>query len=121
MAYEIHWEKRGAYRRFFGHTSDVEIMQSVNEASGDPRVGELHYVINDFTACDDVSYSKEGTELISALGVLSEMRNSDLKIAIVADKSSTSGLVSTYMSVSLNTLPTRVFSTLSDAREWVMT
>jgi hypothetical protein len=119
MAYEINWEQKGMLRRFSGSTSDLEIMQSVSDTSGDPRFETLRYIINDFTACDDVSYTKEGTELISALGVLSELSNPHFKVAIVAAKPATGNLAKSYLSATLSNIPTRMFATLGEAREWL--
>jgi hypothetical protein len=119
MAYEINWEQGGVHRRYWGITSDEEIMASVNEMGDNTRYNELRYVINDFSGCEDVTYTQEGTQLISALGVLAELANPELKIAIVANKPATDGLASTYMASSLNKLPTRTFNTLGEAREWL--
>lgn len=119
MAYEINWEQAGVHRRFWGHVSDMEIAQSVGDASTDPRFNEMRYAIYDFSGCDDMTYTVEGTELLSALGVLSEMANPHIKIAIVADKPSTRGLGEAYTAAMLNRFPTGMFATLSEAREWL--
>jgi hypothetical protein len=121
MAYENNWEQSGVHRRYWGSTSDIEVMKSVGEGFSDSRFVDLRYVIYDFTDCDDVTYTSEGTELISALGVLSQMTNPNIKIAIVANKPSTRGLGESYSKVTFNQFPTEMFTTLNEARAWVAT
>jgi hypothetical protein len=126
MAYEIEWEQsgarwRGVRRRFFGQTSEAEVVRSVSETGSDPRFDDLCYIINDFSACDNVAYTKEGAELLSALGVLSEMANPNFKVAIVGDAPIAGRFAESYLSAALNTIPTRIFATLGEARAWLAT
>ena len=54
MPYEQTWEPIGIVRRFWGHVTASEIIESTVIAQADIRFDLLRYVINDFLDCNSV-------------------------------------------------------------------
>lgn len=118
MAYHIYWEPAGVYRRYSGHTSFEELVVSVLAVENDPRFDEIRYVINDFLASEQVSFTPEGICELSAVDGAAERSNPNIRIAIVADRPAIRAAGEAYIAAGLNTYETRLFDTLPEARRW---
>lgn len=118
MTYQIHWEPTGVYRRYSGHTSFEELVESVLAIENDPRFDEIRYVINDFLASEQISFTQEGISELSAVDGAAECSNPNIRIAIVADRPETRAAGEAYIAAGLNTYETRIFNTLAEARSW---
>ncbi len=57
MPFEIVWEPRGVYKRFWGFVTDAEFIRSVKAAQEDPRFDDIHYNINDYLAVEGFDVS----------------------------------------------------------------
>lgn len=119
MPYEIVWEPKGVYRRYFGRSDGAELTQSILDVEGDQRFDELRYVINDMLDSDEILLSSNTMTEISAVDGAAELSNPNIRIAIVADKPAILAVAHAYATAGLHTYPTRIFSNLADARAWL--
>ena len=119
MPYEITWEERGVYRRYFGHTDGAELARSVQEVELDIRFDQIRYVLNDMLASEGINVTEEAVTEISAIDGGAELSNPNIRIAIVADKPALLAVGEAYIAAALNTYPTRLFFTLEEARAWL--
>ena len=120
MGYEITWETRGACKRFFGHVTGAELMRSVEEIESDPRFDSVRYVVNDFLAVESFSVSEENVLTISAIDGAASITNPNIKVAIVATDDRVRAMAELYANSPLNTYPTRIFTNMDAARDWVV-
>lgn len=120
MAYEIDWESsRGVYRRLLNHVTGEEILESLLTIESDPRFDSLRYVINDFLAVEDFDISEESVLMMSAIDNAASASNPNISIAIVATDIQIQTLGKLYATSPLNAYPTKVFLTISNARDWI--
>jgi len=120
MSYEMIWEKRGVYRRYYGHSSDLEVSESVNLTHSSDKFDELRYVILDFldvTAFEVTSHAF--IQETSALDAAAAHSNPNIKIAVVAADPEITTLAKEYIANELTPYPTRIYSNMADARNWV--
>lgn len=119
MGYEIAWESRGAYKRYFGHVTDAELMQSVIDIESDHRFDNMRYVINDFLDVVAFQISRKKIEEISAIDGAAALSNPNIKIAVVATDVQIRELAEVYANSTLKSYPTRIFTTVAEARAWL--
>jgi hypothetical protein len=120
MAYEMIWETRGVYRRFYGRTSDLDVTESTRITEASSRFDELRYAILDFLEVDEIvivnpSFIQE-TAAIDAAAALS---NPNIKVAIVTVSQLIREMAEAYIANELSPYPTQIFTNLADARDWV--
>lgn len=120
MAFEIVWETRGAYKRFYGHVSDEELMQCLTMIESDPRFDSLRYVINDFLGVDSFAISEDCVLMISAIDNAASTSNPNIRIAVVATDLQIHALARLYALSPLNAYPTEVFLNTGEARAWLL-
>ncbi len=120
MSYEIYWEPHGVIKRFFGHVTSDELVQSVVEIEKDARFDTLRYCINDFLGISGISSSTRDVEEISVIDKGASLTNPRINIAVVAISPDVLALASEYANSSLNAYPTKLFSSLDDARSWLV-
>ena len=121
MAYEIVWESRGAYKRFYAHVTDEELMRSLTQIESDPRFDNLRYVLNDFLAVESFTVSEDCVHMMSAIDHAAASSNPDIRIAIVATDLQLQALAKLYALSPLNVYPTEIFMNTGDARSWIST
>ncbi len=119
MAYEIVWESRGAYKRYFGHVTDEELMQSLIKIESDPRFDDIRYVINDFLEVEGFAVSEDSVRVLSALDNAAASSNPNIRIAIVATDLQIQALAELYAGSPLNVYPTDIFLNSGAARAWL--
>lgn len=119
MSYEIIWEPCGVIKRFFGHVTSHDLLQSVVEIEMDARFDELRYCINDFLGITGISSSPQDVEEISVVDKGASLTNPRIKIAVVTTSPEVISLANEYANSSLNSYPTRIFSSLDEAGSWL--
>jgi hypothetical protein len=119
LSYEIIWEARGVVKRFLGHVTSHDMLQSVVETEMNVRFDDLRYVINDFLGITGISSLPQDVEEISVIDKGASMSNSRIHIAVVATSPEVIALASDYANSPLNVYPTRIFSSLGEARSWL--
>ncbi len=119
MGYELIWEPKGVVKRFFGDVDGDQLLKSAAETEGDPRFDEYHYVINDFLACESFSAPLDVVEEVAAIDGAAALINKRIKIAIVATLPGVLAAAEQYVKAPYTSYPTRIFSTLDNARDWI--
>jgi len=121
MPYEITWERRGVYRRYFGRLTDAEFIGAVVEVEGSPRFYDIRYAILDFLEMEEFVVRNESfLEETAALNFAAAMSNPNIKVAVVAVSPVVLRLAEQYKAHALRPYTTEVFSTLAEARTWVV-
>lgn len=119
MSYEIVWARRGVIKRYFGHVTTYDLVQSVVEIENDARFDSLRYCINDFLGITGISSSPQDVEDISALDKGASFSNPRIRIAVVTTSPEIVALATEYANSALNSYPTKIFSSLDDANAWL--
>ena len=119
MNYELIWEPKGVVKRFFGHLPSNELVDAGVEVETDARFGSLQYVINDFLACTGISVHPVVVDHIAVLDCAASHTNPNIRISIVATLPEIIAAANQYALSNLHPYPTRIFSTLEDARAWI--
>ncbi len=119
MAYEMVWEARGVYRRYYGRMTDAELMESVVRTHSSPHFDELRYVIIDALEVEEfVVTNPSFISEIAALDSASALTNPHIKVAVVAVAPEFKAHVAAYNADPLCHYHVLTFSTLAEARNW---
>lgn len=119
MCYQIVWEPRGVVKRFFGHLTDHDMLQSVLDTESDSRFDDLRYVINDFSGITGSCVDTSTIEDISVADSGAARSNPSIRIAVVTSAPEIRRLSECYANSPLNTYETRTFATEAEARSWL--
>ena len=120
MAFELVWEPRGVYKRFYGHVTGDELMEAVTQVEGDPRFDDLRFVINDFLEISGFAVTEDNVLMVSAIDNAASTSNPNIIIAIVAADLQIQALARLYAVAPLTVYPTEIFLTIHDARAWIL-
>lgn len=119
MPYELIWEERGVYRRYFGNVTIAERSRSFEEICNDPRFGELRYSITDYLDVTSYEITSQATEEIAARHEGPLTLNPNIIIAAAVVNPSIVGAIEHFIAVKKFSQPYRMFPTIQAAREWV--
>lgn len=119
LGYELHWEDRGVVKRYFGQVTSEELLAPVIATEADERFDELRFVINDFLAAESVVFTQADIDAIAAHDMGAAATNPSIKVAVVAVQREVIDLVHRYIDAAARAYPTRIFSTMAEARAWV--
>lgn len=119
MPFEIHWEPRGACKRFHGFVTMDDLLHSVHCVEGDCRFDDVRYVINDFLAIEGHDVSETQVRMLAAIDNGAAHTNPNIRIAVVTDRDEVRMLARVYAAPPLGPYPTAVFSSMDEARRWV--
>lgn len=117
MAYLFMHEPKGAYRKFSGHVTHAEFIQSLADVHNDPDFDRMRYSISDFLDVQSHDVDTKTVTLASAYGIGAAFTNPGMKLAFVAVESQVLELISLYaMRIPYQA---KVFSHIDDARAWI--
>jgi hypothetical protein len=116
MPHEIIWEPKGVYKRFSGHVSAAEFLNSQEEVLADPRIDSARYVINDFLGVTSYVATKDDAEYSAAYNRGANFSNPRLRVACITTSPGIRVLVAAAALVS--TLKLKAFSSQEEARRW---
>lgn len=119
MTYQIEWKPRGVIKRFFGHVTDHDMLQSVLDTESDRRFDDLRYIINDFAGITGSSVDLTTIEEIAIADHGASLSNPSIRIAVVTTSAEIRLLVEHYADSPLNGYATRIFASEADARSWL--
>lgn len=119
MPFEIAWEARGIYKKFWGFVTASEFIRSVEAFHNDPRFDDFIYTINDFLAVDDFDVSPLAVEHVAVLNLGAQSFHPKGWIALVTTDQRIMTLARHFSSPDLRSYPTEVFGTVADARAWI--
>ncbi len=120
MPYEMIWEAKGLYRRYYGRGTDQEVLESARATESSARHGDLRYVILDFLDVEEVILTNPSfiAEIV-AVDFGAALSNPRIKFAVVTLHSEIRRLARAYATHPLCSYPLEVFSALGEARAWV--
>lgn len=118
MAYVIHWETLGVYRKYHGHVGGDELLASIQRIEADGRFDHIRYVINDFLAVAGHDVSAVQLRLIAAIDQAATLSNPNIRVAIVATDAPILALAQHYVAAA-PPYPTEIFPSVAAARAWI--
>ncbi len=120
MPYEMVWEARGLYRRYYGRGTDQEVLDSARLTESSERYDELRYVILDFLDVEEVTLVNPAfIREITAQDFGAALSNPCIKFAVVTRHPEIRRLAREYATHPLCSYPLQIFDTVADARAWV--
>ena len=120
MGFEITWEPpHGVIKRHFGQVTSTEVLVANTRVEADSRFDVLRYVINDFLDCTGVKVFSGDIEEIAAIDSAAALVNPYIRNAIVATHPEVVVASNAYANDPLTAYPTKVFSCIADARDWL--
>lgn len=119
MSYEIIWESHGVIKRFIGEVTDLDMMKSVIDTESDSRFDDLRYTINDFLEMTGFSFGLAEIDDIAIIDKGASMTNPRIRIAVVTTSPDIVNFAIHYANSPLNAYPTKIFTSLADARAWI--
>ncbi len=121
MGYEVLWEARGVVKRFHGHVTREDMIDSVVMTESDSRFDTLRYVINDFLVVHSIGFTPADVLEIAALDMAASLSNPRIVVAVVTTLPEILELVPVYAAPDAQGFPTACFATMAEARHWVAT
>jgi hypothetical protein len=119
MAFDLTWEPRGVYRRYWADVTIAERRESFETIFADPRFDDLMFTITDYLDVRHYEVTDEATEEIAALHVGATHTNPRLRIAAVVTNPLIIRAIEHFIALEMVPTPYRVFATVSDARAWI--
>ena len=119
MPYELTWENRGVYRKYYGDVTIAQRRASLNEICRDPRFDSLLYSITDFLEVDAYEFTAEASAELAALHVGPLITNRRLIMAAVAVRPDLLAAIQAFMDHKFTSTAYRVFPTVGEARDWI--
>jgi hypothetical protein len=119
MPYDLTWEPRGVYRRYFGRVTIAERHESFERICADPRFDDLRYTITESLGVESYEVSDEATEEAAALHVGPLCTNPNIVMAAVAVDERIVAAIRHFMALQYTRQPYRVFATVAEARAWI--
>ena len=95
------------------------MLEAAGQILGDSRFDALRYVINDFLDCTEQRVSLMEIEEMAAIDGSAATYNRHIRIAVVATNPEVVEAANAYASNPFAAHPTRVFSSMNDARRWL--
>lgn len=119
MPFAIVWEPLGVYKRYWGVITVSEFIDSSAVLHGDRRFDSIRYVINDYLGVAGHEVSEEAIAGIAAISMRGQATNANIRIALVTTDSRIRELAWQFSSRTLASYPTQLFSTVTEARDWI--
>ena len=120
MPYKNLREQSGVVQKFTGRLSAEEYLASVVEIVNDTNFELIRYVIADFSEVTETDLSKKEVTQVAALSKGAMFTNNGIKIAVVVIDPTLMDLAKAYKSERLASYPTEIFSTVEQARKWLL-
>ncbi len=121
MSYQIIWEERGCYVRYFGHVDDEELARVRKECYGDTRFEDVLYILNDLRECESLSTSPLHLNQRAIGDMFAKILNDKLKVAVVTDNPDILKFADSYKHAAADAYEIQVFASLDEARHWSRT
>lgn len=119
MPYDLTWEPRGLYRRYWGDVTISERRESFEQIFADPRFDDLHFCITDYLDVRTYEVTPEATEEIAALHIGPAQTNPRMLIAAVVTDPKIMQAIEHFIALDMTSTPYRTFSKVAAARAWI--
>ncbi len=83
MPYAITWHKRGAYKKFSGHITAGEFLESISVVNCHPEYDTFRFTVNDFLDVASHDVTEDDVTLFAAHGLGAKVSNQNIVMAIV--------------------------------------
>jgi len=114
------FEAHGLYRKFSGHVSGEEILESNFQLHRHPCFRKIRYVINDFSDISSDSIEIDHTAAYATSDRIIAHAKGSLRVALVVTQPSHHDLARHYREMMQGThFSCEIFDQLAAAREWV--
>lgn len=117
MPYQLSWEPRGVYRRYFGDVSVAERHASLEAICGDARFDNLRYTITDYLDVGLYEQSVVDTELVAAKHIGPSLSNPRILVAAVVVRPDIIAAIEHFIALGMTELPYRTFASVAAARQ----
>lgn len=117
MSYSIIRESKGSYKKFSGHVTGAELLQSVFENIGDPDFDQMRYTINDLLDIESHAITAKSLDIAFTNGLRAAQRNPTRRVAVVTNDPLIQQHICAYLNQDQQL--TEVFDQLKNARNWV--
>ena len=118
MAYKIHRQAKGIYKKFSGFLTAEEFRESMMRFYADPDFENFLFSINDFTALTGFDISDKDIRTFAAHR-LGAAFTAPVLVAVVATDPELIATISGYQKLTVSTAPTEIFPTLDEALAWL--
>ena len=118
MPYDITWETKGLFKRFYGFATVNEFKESVTLVHEDTRFASISYSINDLLAVDGLSTQELCFGDIISSEITSHLKNLNLRTAIVTKDTALIKYLGEYAKVPGAFIAFKIFPDLESARLW---
>lgn len=120
MPYKSVWEERGLLTRWRGNATTAELIQMQERGHASPNFDFARYSIHDFSECEHFACDLEEIQYSAALDGAAAIANPNIKIPIVAASAEVINAIDHYMKANLSPYSLRFFTSMEEARVWVM-
>ena len=118
MAYQIHRQPKGIYKKFSGYLTAEEFLESMLRFYADPDFEHFVFSINDFSKLTGFSISEKDIRTFAAHR-LGAAFTAKIFVAVVASDPHLISTISGYQALTSSTTPTQIFPTLDQGLEWL--
>lgn len=120
MPAELCWEHKGLVVRMSGALTAHEIIASSEAVSSDPRFDTLRFILVDLSEAEPPeSLDISDISLAHAIRIGAARSNARILEAYVINDSMRAERIRNMVARRLTAFPTRIFSALDDARQWI--
>lgn len=119
MPYQVTWEPRGVYTRYWGNVTGADMLGNIEDVCRDDRF-ELHrYHILDFSDATDFSATER--ELLVNCGVLigAAFVNHQVLVAAVVTREIVRAALERLHALGVSPYVAKIFPTVAEARKWI--
>ena len=122
MAFTQKWNTDGVYIKYVDNLTSDELIESNSLLVGRREFESIKYVIADFS--DITSFEIDDTDVNISTSFVKKVRpyNKHIKVALVSDNKDLQLLIIKYIENTLKIMPQakqKLFSTMTDAKNWV--
>lgn len=118
MPYKTTRESHGLLTKWWGHSTNTEMVQMQEQVHSHPDFDAVRYSVHDFSSCESFAPSDSDVEFSAAIDGAASKSSKLIKIAIVAANSGVADMVSRYIGSGLSPYPVKFFTSMQEARVW---
>jgi hypothetical protein len=119
VPYEVRWEPRGVYSRYYGNVTGADMLRHIEEVCKDERFEQHRYNILDFSEATDFSPTERELLINSGVLVGAAFMNHQVLIAAVITRENVRAAMERFASLGVSPYVAKIFPTVIEARKWI--
>jgi hypothetical protein len=119
VPFELTWEPRGVYRRYFGRLSGHDLVASFSATHDDERFDRLRYNINDFLGVEGLTIQEDVLVHVAAVTHGAFVSNPKITVALVVTQPELIAALAQFQQLGGSPYALGVFETVAAARQFV--